>query len=238
MSKPVSLHQTIRSDIEHKILSGAWAPGYRIPVEHELMARYGCARMTVNKAITSLVDAGLIVRRKRSGSFVAHPHVRSAILDIPDIKVDIEARGAAYTLKLLTREIRAAHGPQEKLLAGGGKLLDIACVHLANGAPFALETRLISLKAVPAAADVEFSDVPPGSWLLAHVPWTEVENRISAVALDAMAARQLHLTPGAACLAIERRTWRGKTNITWVRQLFPGEAFDLVARFSGKQRVR
>ena len=71
MAKPPSLQQKIRVEIERKILSGAWAPGFRIPVEHELTARYGCSRMTVSHALSSLVQAGLLVRRKRGGSFVA-----------------------------------------------------------------------------------------------------------------------------------------------------------------------
>ena len=49
--------------------------------------------MTVNRALASLVDAGLIVRRRRVGSFVAQPHIRSVILDIPDIKAEVAARG-------------------------------------------------------------------------------------------------------------------------------------------------
>ncbi|TIT79275.1 MAG: GntR family transcriptional regulator, partial [Mesorhizobium sp.] len=36
----ISLHQRILSDIREKILSGAWAPGHRIPFEHELTAEY------------------------------------------------------------------------------------------------------------------------------------------------------------------------------------------------------
>src|SRR5580704_5603686 len=68
-----TLHERIRAEIEEQILTGAWRPGHRIPYEHELTAQFGCARMTVNKAIASLVDAGLIVRRRRVGSFVAQP---------------------------------------------------------------------------------------------------------------------------------------------------------------------
>ena len=68
MKAASSLHEKIRETIEGKILSGAWAPGYRIPFERDLMSRYGCARMTVNRALGSLVDAGLIVRRRRVGS--------------------------------------------------------------------------------------------------------------------------------------------------------------------------
>ncbi len=38
--------------------------------------------------------------------------------------------------------------------------------------------------------------------------------------------------PTAACLVLERRTWRGADKITHVRLIFPGEAYDLVARFA------
>ena len=45
---PQALYQRIRADLEDKILSGRWPPGYRIPFEHELVETYQCSRMTVN----------------------------------------------------------------------------------------------------------------------------------------------------------------------------------------------
>ena len=57
MTAPAVLHRRIYADLEDSILSGEWAPGERIPFEHELTVRYGCSRMTVNKAISEL--AGL-----------------------------------------------------------------------------------------------------------------------------------------------------------------------------------
>jgi GntR family histidine utilization transcriptional repressor len=234
MKTASSLHQKIRKAIEDKILSGAWEPGHRIPFERDLMAEYGCARMTVNRAIASLVDAGLIVRRRRVGSFVAQPHIRSLILDIPDIKADVIARGGSYGLRLISRRVRKAASADEKALAGQGTILALRCLHLANGRPFALEDRIISLKAVPAAAAADFSVDPPGTWLLAHVPWTEAEHRITAINADAAMAGVLAVPVREACLLLERRTWRGRVNITAVRQIFLGATYDLIARFSSK----
>ncbi len=233
-SEPATLHQRIRADIERRILSGAWRPGHRVPFEHELIAQYGCARMTVSKAMSSLVAAGLIVRRRRSGSFVAEPRVHSAVLEIPDIRADVIARGQAYSLRLLFRRRRkpAARHVEEQQLAASGDLLALRCLHLANGAPFALEERLISLATVPEAEAVDFSVEPPGSWLLGHVPWTEAEHRIRAINADSEIATALSVAPNSACLALERRTWRGAQHITQVRQIFPGIGFDLVARFA------
>ena len=227
------LHQRIRTEIEAKILSGEWGPGYRIPFEHELTEQYGCSRMTVSKAISALAEAGLVTRRRRAGSFVARPKVHSAVLDIPDLRSEIEGRGEAYAFKLVACTPRApkAKNAEEIELGGGGDLLALRGVHFANGRPFAVEDRLISLAAAPLARNVDFVAHPPGAWLLEHIPWTEAENRISALAADAEAAHLLAIPLGTACLAVERRTWRAGEGVTKVRQLFPGEAYDLVARF-------
>jgi len=108
----------------------------------------------------------------------------------------------------------------------------VRCMHLAGGQPIAVEDRLINLSAVPAAASANFSVESPGSWLLKHVPWAEAETRISALAADADIAAMLSARAGSPCLAIDRRTWRGKQQITSVRQVFLGSAYDLYARFN------
>ena len=233
-AEPVTLHERIRAEIEDRILTGAWKPGHRIPYEHELTAQFGCARMTVNKAIASLVGAGLIVRRRRVGSFVAQPRIHSAVLDIPDIQGEVTARGAVYGLKLLScRRRRPMRGqPEEMKLAGAGDLLAVRCLHLANGRPFALEDRRISLDAVPEAERADFSITAPGTWLLGHVQWTEAEHRIAAINADPETARLLAIAEGTACLSLGRRTWRGDRHITHVTQIFPGEGYDLIARFA------
>ena len=56
MSESGAIHARIRRDIEARIMSGEWAPGTRIPYEHQLMASYGCSRMTVNRALRTLME--------------------------------------------------------------------------------------------------------------------------------------------------------------------------------------
>lgn len=229
-----ALHQRITEDLEAKIRSGAWPPGHRIPFEHELTAQYGCARATVNKAVSALAAAGLIERRRRAGSFVARPHIQSAVLEIPDIEAEVTRRGQAYGYVLLSRTIRPPDldRPEERALGAKGALLEIACLHLADGRPLAAEHRLLNLSATPEAEAVDFSTLSPGAWLLRHVPWTEAEHRISAVNCEPAEARLLKIRPTQACLCVRRWTWRVGEGITFVRQLFPGDAYDLVARFT------
>jgi GntR family histidine utilization transcriptional repressor len=61
-----SLHRRIGADIERRILSGEWPPGARVPTEAELQAEYGCARMTVSKALTDLSARGAFRRAGHS----------------------------------------------------------------------------------------------------------------------------------------------------------------------------
>src|SRR5690606_20913635 len=89
-----------------------------------------------------------------------------------------------------------------------------------------------NLEAVPEAETVDFARTTPGSWLLGHVPWTEAEHRISAANVSRATAVALAIEPTTACLVLARRTWRGADRITHVRLTFPGDAYDLVARFA------
>jgi GntR family histidine utilization transcriptional repressor len=224
------IHRRIEGDIERRILSGEWRPGHRLPTESDLMAEYGCARMTASKAMSGLAARGLVTRRRRAGTIVAHPPLHSsALVAIPDIQTEVEGRGQTYGLRLLERRVRPA-AAEEAWLTDGAGLIELETLHLADSVPFAHERRLISLAAAPEAAIADFAAQPAGSWLLAHTPWTEAEHRISAVGAGDL-ARSLLLPPGAPCLRLERRTWRDGQGVTWAFQTFPGDAYDLVARF-------
>lgn len=229
---PEPLHRRIYADLEGRILSGELSPGARIPFEHELTAQYGCSRATVSKALSELAGRGLVTRRRRAGSFVAQPKAHAAFLAIPDLRAEVMERGQAYGYRLLDQMERDPDGGAEIELAAGGPLLALTCLHSADAIPLALEHRLIALAVAPQAIRVDFQSTPPGTWLLDYEPWTEAENRIGSMEADAVTARLLQIKPGAACLSVERRTWRDGQGVTRVRQLFPGDRYDLVALFS------
>jgi GntR family histidine utilization transcriptional repressor len=192
--------------------------------------------MTVNKVLTALAESGMIERRRRAGSFVARqpPHLEQVALEIPDIAMEVGSRGHQYAYRLLQRDLRLADARNagEVELAGQENLLAMRCLHLADGRPLALEHRLISPVGVPEVLDVDFNTTAPGSWLLQNVSWTRAQHRISAWGADTATAKLLDVKPGTACLVIERLTWRGEQPITRVRQVFLGDAWDLVARFA------
>lgn len=231
---PQALYQRIRADLEDKIMSGRWPPGHRIPFEHELVDIYQCSRMTVNKVLSGLAAAGVIERKRRVGSFVAKPLLQAAVLHIPDIQAEIAKRGESYAYQLLARRRRrATRDDMERLgIKAGCDVLALQCRHIAKGRPFALEERLINLDVVPQASEIDFTRVPPGTWLLGCVPWNEAENQISASLADPAVRKALALKSPAACLVVERRTWRKSKVITAVRVSYPNDLYQLTARFT------
>ena len=229
-----TLHQRILAEIEDRILSGAWPPGHRIPNEMDMVAQYQCSRMTVNKVLTQLVNAGLIERRRKAGSYVTQPRAKSAILEIHDIRSEVQSLGLAYAYALLARTRHKARGDDRKRLDldVGTPVLDIISRHTAGGRPFCFEQRLINLAAVPEAADEPFETIPPGPWLIDRVPWSAAEHAIHAVAADAAVAAALDIALGTACLVVERRTWSAGAPITHVRLTYPGDRHSLIAHFA------
>lgn len=229
-----SLHDRIMGDIQSHIVSGRWAPGFRIPFETDLAAQYGCSRMTANKVLTQLSRAGLLERKRKLGTFVKAPQAQSAVLEIHDIEREIKALGLDYEFQLFVRDVHDATDTDMSRLSleTPGQVLELSCIHLASERPFCLEERLINLKAVPEAQNMDFSTEPPGGWLLKQVPWIEAEHTISSVPADCDESRHLEIDEGAPCLVVERRTRNDERNVTWARLIYPGQQHKLVAKFT------
>lgn len=231
-SRALPRYAQIRRALESEILSGAWPPGHRVPSEHQLLRRYRCSRMTVNKALSALADSGLIVRRRRWGSFVSAPTGRN-VLQIQDIEHDVMRAGGSYRVDLRSRTERKASKQDAELLQvkAGAPVLALRCVHYVDDRPWVLEDRLINLSAVPPARGADFSARSPGSWLLEKVPWSRAEHEIRAVNASREIARALEIAEGFSCLVVERRTLHAGKTITHVVLCYPGDRHKLVAHF-------
>lgn len=226
-------YREIYASLRQKIVSGEWPAGHRLPSEHELARTFGCARMTISKALGNLADQRLVTRRRRAGTTVNLPRPQESVLEIHDIEAEILAAGVSYAYESLARQTRRANAADANTLgvACATPVLALTGLHLAGGRPHALEERLINLQAVPEARNERFEDISPGRWLLQRIPWTEAEHQIGALNADAAVARWLAIRTHTACLTIERNTWRDAQRITHVRLIYPCDQHRLVARF-------
>lgn len=72
-TKTVPKYKMAQEWIRERINSGSWPPGYRIPDQAELTRKLKVSEITIKRALSELAQEGLIVRRKKSGTFVSVP---------------------------------------------------------------------------------------------------------------------------------------------------------------------
>lgn len=209
----------VREILRARILARDYAPGDRIPRDEDLAAELGCARATVHRAMQDLAAAGLVDRRRKGGTHVPADPVTRATLEIPITRREIEDRGLSPGYRLIARDL-AESPPQVMARMGQTRalsMLRVQALHMADGRPYLLEDRWISLAAVPAILDVDLGRESANEWLVRHKPASRVEMRFAAVEADGETARHLEVAPGRALLASERTTWLGDDPITTVR---------------------
>jgi GntR family histidine utilization transcriptional repressor len=225
------LHQRILSDMAERIIAGDWAPGHRIPSAEALKAQYKCSHETISKALAHLARSAMIKRRRKVGTFVLEPELHSAALEIGDVQREVLALDMPYSFKLVSIHKRRSAASRALLqLADAGPALETVSCHFAGDQPFCLEECVINLDAVPEAAAETFTELSPGAWLAARIPWTAAEHRITAAEAKQPAATALGVQPNKVCLVVERRTWSTGRIAAVVRGTYPGHMHRLTAR--------
>lgn len=69
--KGITLYFQIEKLIREKIESGEWALGSKLPTEHELADLFGVSRTTIRHAVEGMIEAGMLIRRQGSGTYIA-----------------------------------------------------------------------------------------------------------------------------------------------------------------------
>ncbi|MFJ4282548.1 GntR family transcriptional regulator [Streptomyces massasporeus] len=101
---PVPLYHQLAQQLEAAIEHGALAPGNLLGNEVDLSVRLGLSRPTVRQAIQSLVDKGLLVRRRGVGTQVVHSQVKRP-LELSSLYDDLETAGQAPTTEVVRNEV-------------------------------------------------------------------------------------------------------------------------------------
>ncbi len=67
----VPLYHDVKEKLIQALAVGAWLPGAKIPVEHDLAKRYGVGISTIRAAVSELEAAGILSRKQGKGTFVS-----------------------------------------------------------------------------------------------------------------------------------------------------------------------
>jgi len=136
---PVPLYYQLAQQLEAAIEHGALAPGNLLGNEVDLSTRLGLSRPTVRQAIQSLVDKGLLVRRRGVGTQVVHSQVKRP-LELSSLYDDLEAAGQGPTTQVVRNEREPASPDVAAALgiAEGSEVIALERLRLTHGHPVAL----------------------------------------------------------------------------------------------------
>lgn len=139
-ASPVPIYHQLVQKLTLQISSGRLQPGQRLPSETELSTAVHISPMTARQALIGLEAAGLIQRKRGSGSFVLGRSFDRPLDYMVGFTDDMRARGITPGSRILRFE--TAPAPDEAVARGlidaGTPMLRVKRVRLANGQPSAL----------------------------------------------------------------------------------------------------
>jgi len=231
---PEPIYQQIKKTIERKIAAGEWTAGQKLPSENELVAALEVSRMTINRALRELTQQGLINRVHGLGSFVAETPRHASLIELQDIALEIEQRGKRHVSRVLWLEqIEASVEVAEQMgISVGAPVYCLLAVHLQDATPIQLETRYVNPQVMPEFIYQDFTQTTSTAYLLKQFQPDEMEHIVRACLPDAEICAQLMMQAGEPCLQLIRRTWKNDQVITYVTLTYPGDRYDLGARYA------
>ncbi len=210
--------------------------GKSLPSERDLSARWGVARMTIRRAVDSLVAEGLVERRHGSGTYVTpQPFVR--LLGLTSFSQDMRDRGLEPSARLLAYRVAPADTTMATQLhiAPGDPVVSFTRLRLGSGEAMAVETVWIPQALVPGITGSDLGGslyellssryrISPGS---ANVS-------IEPVLPDERVRELLTIGENQACLRIRMVDSDSRGNIIMIANCFyRGDKYQLTAQVSG-----
>ncbi len=184
-----------------------FGPTERIPAERDLAEHLGISRMTLRKALQTLIDRGILERRGNRGTFVTAPGIERPLNTVARKRIAevVEQAGARPGSKLLYFEQTEASGRIAKLLKikEGDVLLTIRRLRTVDQKPFCIETSYIPAARVP---DLVAGDLIEGASLYAlllaryQIEIDGDEGTLSIATMNDQEARLLEVELGTAAL--------------------------------------
>lgn len=233
-SAPEPIYQQIKKTISRRITSGEWPAGQKLPSENELVNALDVSRMTINRALRELTQEGLIKRVHGLGSFVAETPRHASLIELQDIALEIEQAGGTHHSRVLDQETieASANVSTQMQLDAGTRVFHLRAVHYQDDLPMQIETRYVNPSIMPDFIEQDFSQVTATAYLLQQFKPDEMEHRVSAILPDAISRKLLAMESGQPCLQLTRRTWKDDQVVTYVTLTYPGDRYDLGARYA------
>lgn len=142
------LYVQLMEELETSIRNGVYKPGDKIMTEAEMAKEYGVSLITVRKAVGSLMEKGLVVRKQGKGTFVTKPKYSRNMKKLQSFTEMCEQMGVKPGAQVLeNRLIMADKKVADRLgIEPGSDVVYISRLRLADGEPVQVEKSYFPLK--------------------------------------------------------------------------------------------
>ncbi len=215
--------QAVQSEILRRIRTGEWVAGQLIPTEHQLAAELGCARATVNRAMTQLAQDGIVQRRRRVGTRVSNTRVREAGVEATPIRSEVEATGARYAYRLIGHELVAASGEISSIMhvRNGERLVRYTVLITADDLPYCVEVGYLARQAAIGLTEDLPNEAEPIEWMRRNAKQLSGRLEILATRLTRECADELRAEKGLPVLTLDRTLWCDGSPLSHSRRVYP-----------------
>jgi DNA-binding GntR family transcriptional regulator len=196
----------IANQIAEQIGAGFYRPGDQLPTEAQLRAHYGVSPMTVRRAISILLERGLVSTTQGKGTFVRTLDMGEAIFRLQEI-TDLWVDDASVEVLLLKARIIPADETVARMLelAPGDRIVHLRRLIKRSGVPLVYQLEHVVYDAhrplVEAELQVTSLEGLLRSPLIVGVPSGRLT--VQACSLDAEAASVLGVPEGSPAFCLE-----------------------------------
>lgn len=199
----------IARTVRQRILLGEYSAGDKLPSEMEMCQAFGVSRMTVRKALSELVNAGLVQQVKGVGSFVTSGQMERDLNSIIGFYEEFHNLGLNPASRLLVNERRFPNlYEQQKLgITKHQPVRFVRRIRYLSGVPMGVQVLTVPIHVVPDIDSVDLSTTSFYQHLRdIGIPLERADQNISAV-VDAEIAAILDIPTDIPYLRMERTSF-------------------------------
>jgi len=206
-------YQRVYDDLKNKITDGSYKKGEVIPNESQLEEIYAVSRTTIRKAVSMLVQDGLISVKQGFGTTVLNDKTSQNLNCFNSLTETLKRRGYKVGVRgVYLEEIAADDFLAEQFgCQSGDRLVCIYRIHLANEHPVAIARNYILKELVPGIMEKKDKILSLYKFLKEEygISYMAATDTISACNADYEEARVLEIEPRDALLTVKRKCYIG-----------------------------
>ncbi|MDR1605658.1 MAG: GntR family transcriptional regulator [Streptococcaceae bacterium] len=226
-----AIYIQIHDEIKHRVETGSYKVGQRLPSERTMAEMFGVSRMTLRQAVTSLVEEGILTRHIGSGTFVASDRVREKMRGTTSFTEIIKNLGKIPSSKVLTYQKTNANEVEcDKLgLKKGAQIIRMERIRYADNLPICYEVASIPYRLIEDFAKDDIANHFYDTLASAGKKIGRSEQIISARVVNKEIANFLSIKTNSAILALTQVSYFAnpeETPFEYVLSQYVGDRFE------------